>query len=117
MQPIKRRRAGMLLSALALAPMTSLAQGNGIQIDNAWSRAAMQGRTGVVYLTIVNHGAADHLTSVSSPVTDKAELHESFSEGGMSKMRPVASLALDPGKPIVLAPGGYHIMLMDLKRP
>jgi len=107
----------MLLSALALVPVISLAQSDGIQIKDVWSRAAMQGRTGVVYLTIVDHGAADHLVGVSSPVTDKAELHESFSEGGVSKMRPVASLALDQGKAIVLAPGGYHIMLRDLKRP
>jgi copper(I)-binding protein len=117
MRTMKRRHAGMLLSALVLAPVVSLAQSDGIQIENAWSRAAMQGRIGVVYLTIVDQGAADHLTGVSSPVTDKAELHESFSEAGVSKMRPVASLALDQGKRIVLAPGGSHIMLMDLKRP
>jgi copper(I)-binding protein len=115
MQPMKRRHTGMLLSALVLAPVVSLAQSDGIQIENAWSRAAMQGRTGVVYLTIVDHGAADRLTGVSSPVADKAELHESFSEGGVSKMRPVATLALDQGKPVVLGPGGYHIMLPDLK--
>ena len=107
----------MLLSALALAPVMSLAQSDGIQIEHAWSRAAMQGRIGVVYLTIIDHGAVDHLTGVSSPLADKAELHESFSEGGVSKMRPVASLALDKDKPVVLAPGGYHIMLMNLKRP
>jgi copper(I)-binding protein len=117
MQPMKRRHTGMLLSALVFAPVVSLAQSDGIQIENAWSRAAMQGRTGVVYLTIVDHGAADRLTGVSSPVADKAELHESFSEGGVSKMRPVASLALDQGKQVVLGPGGYHIMLTDLKRP
>jgi len=116
MQPMKRRHTGILLSALVLAPVVSLAQSDSIQIENAWSRA-MQGRTGVVYLTIVDHGAADRLTGVSSPVAGKAELHESFSEGGVSKMRPVASLALDQGKPVVLGPGGYHIMLTDLKRP
>lgn len=105
------------MSALALAPVMSLAQSDGIEIENAWSRAAMQGRVGVVYLTIIDHGAADQLTGVSSPLADKAELHESFSEGGVSKMRPAASLALESGKPAVLAPGGYHIMLMNLKRP
>jgi copper(I)-binding protein len=109
--------SGLLSSMLVLAPAIATAQGDGIQIENAWSRAAMQGRIGVVYLTIVDHGAADKLTGISSPVAEKAELHESFSEGGVSKMRPVASLAVDKDKPVVLAPGGYHIMLMDLKRP
>ncbi len=114
---MKLRLTGLLLSALVLAPAIALAQGDGIQIENAWSRAAIQGRTGVVYLTIVDHGAADRLTGVSSPVAQRAQLHESFSEAGVSKMRPVPSLELDQGKPVVLAPGGYHIMLMDLKRP
>jgi hypothetical protein len=77
----------------------------------------MQGHIGVVYLTIVDHGAPDRLTGVSSPVADRAELHESFSQGGVAKMRPVASLAVEQAKPVVLAPGGYHIMLMGLKQP
>ena len=101
----------------ALVPALAVARGDGIEIQNAWSRPAMQGRTGVVYLTIVDHGAADRLTGIASPVADKAELHESFSEGGVSKMRPVASLSLEQGKPIVLAPSGYHLMLVGLKRP
>ena len=32
------------------------------------------------------------------------------------KMRPVAALPIEPGKPVMLAPGGYHIMLMGLKQ-
>jgi copper(I)-binding protein len=117
MQPMNRLYTGLLLSALVLAPALSLAQADSIRIEDAWSRAALQGRIGVVYLTIVDHGAADRLIGISSPVAAKAELHESFSEGGVSKMRPVPSLALDKGKSVTLAPGGYHIMLMDLKRP
>jgi periplasmic copper chaperone A len=107
----------VLLITLVLVPAIALSQGSGIQIENAWSRAAMPGRIGVVYMTIVDRGAGDRLTGISSPVAQKAELHESFSEAGVSKMRPVPSLELDQGKSVALAPGGYHIMLMDLKRP
>ena len=64
----------MLLSALVFAPVVALAQSDGIQIENAWSRAAMQGRIGVVYLTIVDHGAADRLTGVSSPVARESRI-------------------------------------------
>ena len=32
------------------------------------------------------------------------------------KMRPVGPLPIEPGKPVTLAPGGYHIMLSGLKR-
>lgn len=117
MRPKKLGLSVSLLCALVLAPGFALAQGDRIEIENAWSRTAMQGRTGVVYLTIVDRGAADRLTGVSSPVADKAELHQSFSEGGVSKMRPVEALTLEQGKPVVLAPNGSHIMLVGLKRP
>ena len=115
--PMKQRRKGLLLSALMAIPAVTMAEQAGIEVEKAWSRAAMQGHVGVVYLTIVDHGAADRLTAVSSPVADRAEVHESFSEGGVAKMRPVASLAVEQEKPIVLAPGGYHVMLMGLKQP
>lgn len=114
---MKREYRGLLLSALMAVPAFALAGQDCIEVDKAWSRAAMQGRVGVVYLTIVDNGAADKLTGVSSPVAAKAELHESFSEGGVAKMRSVTSLAVEPAKPVVLAPGGYHIMLMGLKQP
>jgi hypothetical protein len=40
-----------------------------------------------------------------------------MSDMGMMKMRPVPGLSVAPGKPVKLAPGGYHIMLMGLKAP
>ena len=108
---------GLLLGALMAIPAVARAGQDGIDVQKAWSRAAIQGRVGVVYLTIVDHGMPDRLTGVSSPVADKADVHESFNEGGIAKMRPVASLPVEQGKPVVLAPGGYHIMLMGLKQP
>jgi hypothetical protein len=74
----------------------------------------MAGRIGVVYLTITAAGAPDTLLGASSPVAAKAELHESFDDNGVMKMRPVESLLVAPGKPLMLQPGGYHIMLIDL---
>ena len=50
-------------------------------------------------------------------VAATAGLHETVSDSGVMKMRPVASLPITPGKPVTLGPGGYHIMLMDLKQP
>jgi copper(I)-binding protein len=43
-------------------------------------------------------------------------LHESFTDHGVAKMRDVPALSVEPGKPVVLAPGGYHLMLMGLKQ-
>jgi len=107
-------RSIVVSGMLFVLPVVASAQQNSIQIQNAWSRAAMIGRVGVVYLTIIDSGAPDRLVRVSSPVATKADLHESFTDHGVAKMRDVAALTVDPGKPVTLAPGSYHIMLTDL---
>ena len=107
----------VLCGLLPVVPIVALAQQDGIRVENAWSRVAMQGGTGVVYLTITDSGAPDRLMSIAAPVAAKAELHESFTEHGVAKMRAVAALPVVPGTPVTLAPGGYHIMLMGLKQP
>ncbi len=101
---------------LGAAPPASADQ-NGIAVSDAWSRAAMAGRTGVVYLTITDAGAPDRLTGASSPVAATATLHESIDDHGVMKMRPVAAVPVQQGEPLTLGPGGFHIMLEGLKEP
>jgi acyl-CoA synthetase (AMP-forming)/AMP-acid ligase II len=55
------------------------------------------------------------LLSAQSPVAGVVEVHEMAMDGGVMKMRAVPSLALPAGKAVELKPGGYHVMLMDLK--
>jgi len=55
------------------------------------------------------------LVGVKTPLADVAEIHEMKMEGNVMKMSPVAALELPAGKPVELKPGGYHLMLMDLK--
>lgn len=104
-----------LFVAALLAPVAAHTQAAPISVQHVWSRAALAGHTGVVYLTISDSGAPDTLTGVSSPVAPHAELHESYNDNGVMKMRAVVSLPVAPGKPVALAPGGYHIMLVGLK--
>ena len=106
----------MLCCALAVVPLLGNAQQPGVKVENAWSRTALQGGTGVIYLTIIDSGAPDRLVAISAPVAAKAELHESFTEQGIAKMRGMLALSLASGGTVTLAPGGYHIMLMDLKQ-
>jgi periplasmic copper chaperone A len=108
----------LLLPLLAMPFLAggALAQPGPIQVQQVWSRAAPQGRVGVLYMTITDQGAPDRLVGVDTPVAEKAELHESVAEGGVMKMRPVAAAPVEPGKPLVLKPGGYHVMLMGLRR-
>ena len=101
---------------LLLLPTLAFADTAPIQVRNAWSRAMPAGAVGVVYLTATDTGPPDTLFGVASPIATTASLHESFSDSGVMKMRPVASLPIADGKPITLQPGGYHIMLMGLKQ-
>jgi copper(I)-binding protein len=55
------------------------------------------------------------LIGASSPVAGVVEVHEMKMEGDVMKMRAVPVLDLPAGKMVELKPGGYHVMLMDLK--
>jgi copper(I)-binding protein len=89
-------------------------------ISQAWTRATPgNSKLGGGFLTIENKGSApDRLVGVSGDVAGKIEVHEMKMDGGVMKMRPVeGGLTIDPGKTVKLAPGGYHLMMMDLKNP
>jgi len=105
----------LLFAVLGLLPAIALADSTDIQVQHAWSRAMPAGATGVVYLTVTDGGAPDTLTGVASQVAASAEVHETIDDNGVMKMRPAANLPVAPGKPLTLAPGGYHIMLLGLK--
>ncbi|MCM2253268.1 MAG: copper chaperone PCu(A)C, partial [Ramlibacter sp.] len=54
---------------------------------------------------------------VATPVAGVAEVHEMKMEGEVMKMRAVGKLDLPAGRTVELKPGGYHLMLLDLKQP
>jgi len=111
--------AGALaLSGIAAASAHSYLQ-NGISILHPWARpTAEAAKTGAVYLSLSNRGdAADTLVSASTPVADKAEIHEHVEENGVLKMRAVpGGLKLAPGASAEFKPGGLHVMLFGLKQ-
>lgn len=109
-------RSLLAATLLLLVPALAFADPPGIQVQHVWSRAMPAGGNGAIYLTITDQGPPNALTGAASPVADMVELHETINENGVMKMRPVARLAVAPGKPLTLAPGGYHIMLMGLKQ-
>jgi periplasmic copper chaperone A len=88
-------------------------------IDHPSARPTPPGaRVGGAYFTLENRGrAADRLVRVDSPVAGSAELHSMAMEGNLMKMRPIVALDIPAGAKVALAPGGYHVMLVDLKRP
>ena len=89
-------------------------------ITQAWSRATPGGaKIAGGYLTIENKGSApDRLIKGAADISSKIEVHEMAMNNGVMTMRELdKGLAIEPGKTVKLAPGGYHLMLMDLKAP
>ena len=105
------------------APLTAQARAEDVKagdlvITQAWSRATPSGaKVAGAYLTVENKGSvADRLVSGSGDVAGRVEIHEMAMDDGVMKMRPLDNgLVIEPGKTVKLAPGGYHMMLMDLK--
>ena len=106
----------LLATILIAMPFAAFADEAGIQVDHVWARAAPAGHEGAVYLTITDGGAPDTLTGVTTSVAAEAAVHQSIEDHGVVKMRPVGPLPIEPGKPVTLSPGGYHIMLSGLKQ-
>jgi copper(I)-binding protein len=108
--------------AAALASGTALAdeyRAKTLRISNAFARATPPGaKVAGAFMSIENQGKeADRLVSASSPVAGLVEIHEMAMDGGLMKMRAVKGIDLKPGATVELRPGGYHVMLEDLKQP
>ena len=108
----------MVLPALALHAEDVKA--GDLVITQAWSRATPGGaKVAGGYLTIENRGAsADRLLGGSAGVAARVEVHEMATTNGVMTMRPLEQgLTIEPGKTVKLAPGGYHLMMLELKSP
>ncbi|MDR2852117.1 MAG: copper chaperone PCu(A)C [Burkholderiaceae bacterium] len=89
-----------------------------VQVQDAWVRTAVAGQSGTGAFMTLTAPVDMRLTGASTPVAGVTEVHEMLHEGDTMKMRAVqGGLALPAGRPVELKPGGYHIMLMDLKAP
>ena len=116
---------GFVLAALITGLLTAASRAEDVKagdlvITQAWARATPGGaKVGGGFLTIENKGTVpDKLVGVSAYGAGKIEVHEMVMNEGVMKMRPVeGGLTIDPGKTVKLAPGGLHLMMMDLKSP
>jgi copper(I)-binding protein len=111
MKNTARTLVGLALAAAALAA------GAQTVVKDAWVRGtvAQQKATGAFMQVLSAQGG--RLVSAASPVAGVVEIHEMAMEGNVMKMRAIAGLDLPAGKAVDLKPGGYHVMLMDLKQP
>ena len=107
----------LALAASLVVASAALAQTNQLEVSDAWARATpAKAENGIAFLTI-RSPTSDRLVSVSSPVAKRAELNTMEMSGMVMKMRPIASLDIPAGQPVILKPSGEHIMLMGLNGP
>lgn len=86
-----------------------------VTITDAWVRATAPGqKVGAAYMTLTSD-ADSTLVAVASPNAGEVEIHSMTMNNGVMKMRMLKALPLTANKPEKLAPGGFHLMLFDLK--
>jgi periplasmic copper chaperone A len=103
-------------AVMATALVGMSAQAQGVQISDAWVRSTVPGQKGSGAFMKITAKEGMRLTGVSSPVAGVAEVHEMKMDGDVMKMRAVPVLDIPAGGTVELKPGGYHVMLMDLKQ-
>jgi len=111
---LRNRYLGALLALL----LASTAAAQALKVHKAWARATVQGQKATGVFMQITAPVATTLVGVSTPVAGLAEVHEMKMDGDVMRMRPlIQGLELPAGTAVQLKPGGYHLMLMDLKVP
>ena len=105
----------LIAAAASLAAQAAWAAN--ISVTDAWARATMPGQPVSGAYMQIQADADARLLSVSSSVVPRVEVHEMNMDGGVMRMREVKAIELPKGKTVSLEPGGFHIMLMNLKKP
>ena len=105
------------LTAVLLTFASASALAADVDVKAPWVRGTVTGQQATGAFMEVTSKAGATIISASSPVAGVTEVHEMKMDGGVMKMRAIARLELPSGMPVMLAPGGYHVMLMDLKQP
>ena len=116
-----------LIAALTLASLTTAAAWSesparitGIILGDMWVAASHGGSKATAgYVTLYNHSREDErLMSASCTCSAQVEIHQMWMDGQIMRMRRVDDgLPIPAGGKLVLAKGGAHLMILDLKTP
>ncbi len=105
----------LVIAAMMALTSTAWAQTT-VKVEDAWVRGtvAQQQATGAFMRLTASQNA--RLVEASSPVAGVTEVHEMAMDNDVMRMRQVQGLPLAAGQTVELKPGGFHVMLMDLKQ-
>ena len=109
----------LALAGLPLAAHAHDYQLKSLRIVQPFTRATPPGATAAgVFFVVDNSGASpDALIRAASPVAGRVELHQMSMDGGVMKMRAMSAIDVPAKGRVELAPGSYHLMLLDLTQP
>jgi copper(I)-binding protein len=88
-----------------------------VTVHEPWVRGTVAGQQATGAFMQLTASADARLVEVRSPVAQIVEIHEMAMVGNTMKMRAIAGIDLPAGTTVALKPGGYHVMLIDLKAP
>ena len=110
-------RSHGFLTGVAALFLASGTYAQSVKVENAWARATVPGqKTGAVYVNLTSSADAA-VIGAGTPLAESAELHSASMEGGVMRMRALPRIVLPAGKTVKLAPGGMHVMLVNLRQP
>ncbi len=89
-----------------------------IVIEDPWVRAVPPtAKNTALFMVIKNVGDdPDALIGVKTDISKMVSIHKTVDQNGVMKMVHVDKLSVPAGGSVVLKPGGYHIMVMGLKK-
>lgn len=102
----------VLLSLLCLIPLTARAEP---RVLDPWVRGTVPGQHATGAFMVLKADRDSRLVGARSPVARVVEIHEMKMDGEVMSMRAIPVLALPAGRAVALTPGGYHLMLLELK--
>ena len=102
---------------VALALLSAPLYAQEVSVKDPWVRGTVQGQSATGAFMELTGKSNARLVGAASPVAKTVEVHNMKVENGVMKMFPVDVIDLPAGKPVKLAPGGYHVMLMGLQKP
>lgn len=112
------RRFSLLLFALLPCAAVQATDAQHVHASHAWIRVLPGNLPAGAYVTLENDSdRLIKLTGASSPAYAEVMLHQSSSEGGMSRMSMIETLPVPAHGKTALAPAGYHLMLMQAHKP
>jgi periplasmic copper chaperone A len=103
--------AAVALASAAVAQSPALPK-----VEGAWVRSSVPGQQGTGAFMKLTSNEATQLVGVATPVAGVVQVHEMKLEGEVMRMRAIGKLDLPAGRTVELKPGGYHVMLLDLKQ-